>query len=33
MLLLEGYRLVATVEQTAAARLATARLLPPGESE
>jgi predicted nucleotidyltransferase len=28
-----GYRLVATVEQTAAVRLATARLLPPGESE
>ncbi|HJR70503.1 MAG TPA: nucleotidyl transferase AbiEii/AbiGii toxin family protein [Gammaproteobacteria bacterium] len=29
----EGYRLLATVEQTAAGRLATARLLPPGESE
>lgn len=28
-----GYRLVATVEQKVAARLATARLLPPGESE
>jgi hypothetical protein len=28
-----GYRLWATVEQTAAGRLATARLLPPGESE
>lgn len=28
-----GYRLMATVEQTAAARLATARLLPPAESE
>jgi len=27
-----GYRLLATVEQTAASRLATARLLPPGES-
>jgi hypothetical protein len=28
-----GYRLMATVEQAIAARLATARLLPPGESE
>lgn len=28
-----GYRLLATVEQTATGRLATARLLPPGESE
>jgi hypothetical protein len=28
-----GYRLLATVEQTAAGRLATARLLPPGESQ
>lgn len=28
-----GYRLLATVEQSAASRLATARLLPPGESE
>jgi predicted nucleotidyltransferase len=28
-----GYRLLATVEQRAAGRLATARLLPPGESE
>lgn len=28
-----GYRLVATVEQTAVARLATARLLPPGQGE
>ena len=27
-----GYRLLATVEQTAASRLATARLVPPGES-
>jgi hypothetical protein len=29
----EGYRLLATVEQKATGRLATARLLPPGESE
>jgi hypothetical protein len=28
-----GYRLLATVEQTAAGRLAAARLLPPGESQ
>ena len=28
----EGYRLLAAVEQTATNRLATARLLPPGES-
>jgi hypothetical protein len=28
-----GYRLLATVEQTAATRLATARLLPPGETQ
>lgn len=28
-----GYRLLAAVEQTAKGRLATARLLPPGESE
>jgi hypothetical protein len=29
----EGYRLLATVEQKATGRLATARLLPPGESD
>lgn len=28
-----GYRLLAAIEQTAAGRLATARLLPPGETE
>jgi predicted nucleotidyltransferase len=28
-----GYRVLATVEQTATARLATARMLPPGESQ
>ena len=33
LLCAEGYRLLATVEQTATGRLATARLLPPGESE
>jgi hypothetical protein len=32
-LLQRGYRLLATVEQTKTGRLATARLLPPGESQ